>query len=90
MYRGRVRLAGSLQGYGLAVMLDHGDGLESLYAHLSEIRVQTGESIRDGAVIGLSGSSGNADGAHLHFEVWMGGRPVDPVRFFGGPPGESR
>ena len=82
-----MRLAGALQGYGLAVLIDHGEGLESVYAHLSEIRVRQQASVRGGQVIGLSGSSGHARGAHLHFEIWVGGRPVDPVRMLGGPPG---
>lgn len=87
MYRGRVRYARALQGYGEAVQIDHGDGLESLYAHLSEIRVEEGQRVDGGHVIGLSGQSGHSRGAHLHFEVWLHGRPIDPVRFLGGPPG---
>lgn len=87
MYRGRVTLAGNLRGYGLAVQIDHGEGMESVYGHLSEISVTEGSSVSGGQVIGLSGASGDSKGAHLHFEVWVGGRPVDPVRVLGGAPG---
>jgi murein DD-endopeptidase MepM/ murein hydrolase activator NlpD len=83
---GRVEYAGVMRGYGKVVILDHGGGLRSLYAHLSEVQVKTGEEVDGHAVIGLSGMSGDATGPHLHFEVWRYGRPVDPVPLLGGFP----
>jgi hypothetical protein len=56
-------------GYGYMVMIDHGNGWQSLYAHLSSIAVVCGESVGQGAVIGAIGSTGNSSGAHLHFEL---------------------
>lgn len=87
MAPGRVHFAGVMRGYGKVVILDHGDGVRSLYAHLSEVRVQAGDEVKGHDVIGLSGSSGDATGPHLHFEVWRYGRPVDPVPLLGGFPG---
>lgn len=86
MRRGRVLRAGWATGYGWMVMLDHGGGVYSLYAHLSEVRVREGERVGDRGVIGLSGRSGNASGAHLHFEIWRRGWPEDPVPLLGGIP----
>ncbi|MEJ2185448.1 MAG: M23 family metallopeptidase [Gemmatimonadota bacterium] len=86
MAPGRVEFAGVMRGFGRVVILDHGAGLRSLYAHLSEVQVQTGDEVHGHAVIGLSGSSGDATGPHLHFEVWRYGQPVDPVPLLGGFP----
>jgi len=69
-FSGRVEIAGQLGGYGLIVVLSHGDTHETRYAHLSEILVKTGQEIRQGTVIGLVGSTGLATGPHLHFEIW--------------------
>lgn len=87
MAPGRVSFAGVMRGFGRVVILDHGRGLRSLYAHLSEIQVQTGDEVDGHTVIGLSGNSGDATGPHLHFEVWRYGQPVDPVPLLGGFPG---
>lgn len=86
MRRGKVLRAGWARGYGWMVMLDHGGGVYSLYAHLSEVRVREGDRVGDRAVIGLSGRSGNASGPHLHFEIWRHGWPEDPVPLLGGRP----
>jgi murein DD-endopeptidase MepM/ murein hydrolase activator NlpD len=69
-FSGRVEIAGQLGGYGLIVVLSHGDTHETRYAHLSEILVKAGQEIRQGTVIGLVGSTGLATGPHLHFEIW--------------------
>ncbi|RMH22227.1 MAG: M23 family metallopeptidase, partial [Gemmatimonadetes bacterium] len=90
MRGGRVRFAGTMAGYGTVVWLEHGSSVLSVYAHLSELRVRTGERVDGGQIIALSGRSGDARGAHLHFEVWKGGREVDPVQMLGGPPRSSR
>ncbi len=88
MARRTVRFAGTMAGYGLVVWLDHRGGVMSVYGHLSRVLVRAGEAVNGGQVIGLSGHSGNAVGAHLHFEVWRHGREVDPVPLLGGFPGE--
>ncbi|UCC24136.1 MAG: M23 family metallopeptidase [Gemmatimonadales bacterium] len=83
----RVRFAGVQGDYGNVVWLDHGGRVLTVYAHLSEVRVATGEAVRSGQVIGLSGASGNAGGPHLHFEVWRWGTQTDPAPLLGGSPG---
>jgi murein DD-endopeptidase MepM/ murein hydrolase activator NlpD len=77
---GVVRRAGDRDGYGTAVEIDHGNGLTTLYAHASEILVRDGETVTQGQPIARVGQTGRATGSHLHFEVRVGGRPVDPVR----------
>jgi murein DD-endopeptidase MepM/ murein hydrolase activator NlpD len=83
---GRVRFAGEMRGYGRVIWIDHRRGVITVYAHLSEIRVQRGDRIEGGQVVGLSGATGDVTAPHLHFEVWKGGRPVDPVQFLGRRP----
>ena len=65
-------------GYGYAVALDHGNGYQTLYAHLSSTAVRCGQSIGQGNVIGYAGSTGNSTGTHLHFEVRYQGGFVSP------------
>jgi len=77
---GVVRFAGDRGGYGLAVEIDHGGGLTTLYAHASELLVAPGDRVARGQPIGRVGDSGRATGAHLHFEVRQADRPVDPER----------
>ncbi len=86
MKPGRVTHAGPLGSYGIAVILDHGGGLTTLYAHLSLASVETGQDIGDRAQIGLSGQTGNATGPHLHFEIRLHGQTADPIPLLGGPP----
>ncbi len=76
---GVVTRAGTGRGYGNLVVVDHGGGLETRYAHLSRIDVQVGQAVPAGAVVGLVGSTGNSVGPHLHLEVRRGGEVVDPV-----------
>lgn len=78
---GRVAFTGSAGGYGTMVEIDHGNGLSTRYAHLSEILVHEGDQIAIGQVVGLVGSTGRATGPHLHYEVRIDGDPVDPMRF---------
>ena len=68
-------------GYGNAVVLDHGEGITTLYGHLATIRVQSGETVPAGGVIGTIGRSGNATTHHLHFELRVDGEAVDPIPY---------
>ena len=80
--QGRVDYSGSgMRGYGNVVILGHGDGITTLYGHLATIRVQSGETVPAGAVIGTVGRSGNATTHHLHFELRIDGEAVDPVPY---------
>ena len=86
MKRGEVAYAGEMRGYGLVIMIDHGPRLRTVYGHLSEVAVRKGDVVAGGQVIGKSGRSGNATGAHLHFEIQRWGRQEDPVELLGGVP----
>jgi len=68
-------------GYGRMVVIDHGNGLQTRYAHLSEFQVVPGQEVRRGDVIALSGASGRATGPHLHFEVRLMGTAVNPYPY---------
>jgi murein DD-endopeptidase MepM/ murein hydrolase activator NlpD len=74
-----VAFAGEQGGYGLTVVLDHPNGTQTRYAHLSGLSVETGEEVAQGALVGRVGSSGRSTGPHLHFEVLVDGKPVDPA-----------
>jgi lipoprotein NlpD len=87
MKAGTVTFAGEQRGYGMVIVIQHGASVRTLYAHLSRINVQAGQHVETRQLIGLSGKSGNATGAHLHFEIQRWGRPEDPVPLLGGPPG---
>jgi murein DD-endopeptidase MepM/ murein hydrolase activator NlpD len=78
---GRVDLAGWVDGYGRMVEIDHGNGIRTRYAHLSRILVRIGERVVTHERIGLVGSSGRSTGPHLHYEVRIDGRPVNPAKF---------
>jgi murein DD-endopeptidase MepM/ murein hydrolase activator NlpD len=81
---GQVAFAGPLTIYGNAVILDHGLGLQTLYAHLSSIDVKVGDMVTKGQQLGHSGSTGLAVGDHLHFEVLVSGVSVTPVEWWDG------
>jgi murein DD-endopeptidase MepM/ murein hydrolase activator NlpD len=68
-------------GYGLHVIVDHGNGLKTLFGHLSSIEVSVGEEVSLGDEIGLVGSTGNSTGPHLHYEVRLNDAPIDPGPF---------
>lgn len=72
-------------GYGRLVIVDHGNGMHTYYAHLSKINVLPGQEIRQGEVLGLVGSSGRVTAPHLHYEVRVGSTPVNPVRYLKRP-----
>ena len=75
---------GGYAGYGQMVMIDHGNGVQTLYAHLSRVRVRVGEVVRPGDDVGAIGTTGSVTGSHLHFEVRIGGRPVNPANWIAG------
>jgi murein DD-endopeptidase MepM/ murein hydrolase activator NlpD len=81
---GKVVHAGLLGIYGDAVILDHGLGIFSLYAHLSAIRVATGQDVERGDVLGRTGATGLAGGDHLHYSVMLWGVHVDPIEWWDG------
>lgn len=81
MAAGTVQFAGYRGSYGLAVDVDHGNGTISRYAHLSGVVVSPGEKVGGGQLIGQVGSTGNATGPHLHFEVLVDGVPEDPEEY---------
>ncbi len=80
---GVVVSAGPRGGYGNAVVLDHGGGMATLYAHQSKVAVSSGQHVSQGQVIGYVGCTGYCTGPHLHFEVRINGRPVDPTPYMG-------
>ncbi len=79
---GTVTLAGWNSGYGNCVIIDHGGGRATLYAHMSAYSVSKGQKVTKGQRIGSVGSTGNSTGPHLHFEVLINGSAVDPMQFF--------
>ncbi len=84
--RGRVVFAGPRGTYGLAVIIDHGGGLTTLYAHCSKILVSAGSTVGPDTVIALAGNTGRSLGPHLHFEVQKDGVPRDPLLWLAGGP----
>ncbi len=78
---GEVIFTGVRGGYGRTVVIDHGYGLQTHYAHLSRILATKGERVRRGDVIAEMGSSGSSTGPHLHYEVRRAGQPLNPLRF---------
>jgi murein DD-endopeptidase MepM/ murein hydrolase activator NlpD len=71
--------------YGNLVVVDHGNGITTFYGHLSAIRVRVGEPVRRGTVVGLAGSTGRSTGSHVHYEIRVDDRPVNPLMFSGSP-----
>lgn len=78
---GIVSFVGVRSGYGNVVEIDHGRGFKTRFAHLNSMAVQTGQRIALGQRIGAMGTTGRSTGVHLHYEVWMNGRPQNPARF---------
>ena len=78
---GAVSFAGVRNGYGNTVEIDHGGGFKTRYAHLQGFNVAVGQRVGIGQRIGAMGSTGRSTGVHLHYEVWVDGRPQNPARF---------
>ena len=78
---GKVAFAGVKSGYGNCVIIDHQNGFETLYGHLSKIDVRKDETVGKGEKIGTMGSTGNATGVHLHFEISKGGQQQNPMKY---------
>jgi murein DD-endopeptidase MepM/ murein hydrolase activator NlpD len=83
---GTVLFAGEQMGYGLIVIVEHDGELITLYAHNRDLRVKTGQKVREGQVVSTVGDSGRTTGPHLHFEVRKKGVPVDPLDYLGPVP----
>ncbi|WP_405053630.1 M23 family metallopeptidase [Sphingobium sp. MK2] len=79
--RGKISYVGQRQGYGNVVEVDHGNGLMTRYAHLSRFAAKVGQVVARGDTIGGMGSTGRSTGTHLHFEVRLNDRPINPRRF---------
>jgi murein DD-endopeptidase MepM/ murein hydrolase activator NlpD len=90
MAPGRVHFAGTMTGYGKTIIIEHSGRTRTLYAHLSEVHVHSGQVLVGRPVIGLSGATGRVTGPHLHFEVRRNGRAEDPVPLLGGFPRSRR
>jgi murein DD-endopeptidase MepM/ murein hydrolase activator NlpD len=80
---GTVTFAGARGGYGNLVIVDHGDGTETRYAHQHTISVRAGQTVAAGDLLGTVGSTGQSTGPHLHFEFRRDGEPVDPAPLLG-------
>lgn len=78
---GKIIFAGWYGGYGNAIIIDHGGGISTLYGHCSQIFVGVGQEVQKGQAIGAVGMTGDATGPHVHFEVRVNGKPVDPMSY---------
>ena len=78
---GVVVEAGWISGYGYTVIIDHGNGISTLYAHNSDVAVSPGQTVSKGQVVSYSGNTGGSTGPHLHFEVRINGEPTDPMGY---------
>jgi murein DD-endopeptidase MepM/ murein hydrolase activator NlpD len=70
------------RGYGNHVVINHGYGYQTLYAHMSRIKARRGQSVKRGEIIGYVGNTGTSTAPHLHYEVRKGGRPINPINFY--------
>jgi murein DD-endopeptidase MepM/ murein hydrolase activator NlpD len=79
---GTVVNVGRKGGYGNCIIINHGFGYQTLYAHLSKMNVKPGQKVQRGEVIGRVGNTGKSTSPHLHYEVHKGNRSIDPINFF--------
>lgn len=80
-FAGIVTFSGKMRGYGNTIIIDHGNGIESLYGHNYKNLVSEGKNVYKDDQIALVGRSGNASGYHLHFEIRVNGKPIDPLAY---------
>src|SRR5262249_55013914 len=78
---GNVLYTGYYGGYGKVVILSHGKGMSTLYAHMSSVAVSTGQNVQKGDIVGYEGTTGFSTGPHLHFEVRVNGKPNNPLNY---------
>jgi len=78
---GRVEYAGWSSGYGYNVILNHGNGVKTRYAHLRQLWVRTGAQVGQGEGLGKKGTTGRSTGVHLHFEIVINGIAVNPLSY---------
>ena len=78
---GKVSFAGWSSGYGYLVKIDHGSGVETYYGHCSKLYVSAGDTVEAGEQIAAVGSTGNSTGNHLHFEIRLNGKQVNPQKY---------
>ena len=81
---GIVSFSGRNGGSGNLVVLEHGHGYTTLYAHNSSLAVKIGQKVKRGDIISYSGSTGNSTGPHVHYEIWKDGKPVNPINYLKG------
>jgi len=79
---GKVTFTGDKGNLGLVVEIDHGGGFATRYAHMSRLAAKTGSQIRKGEIIGFVGNTGNSSGEHLHYEILLNGKNMDPTKYF--------
>lgn len=82
---GVVQVAGrsdELSGYGIAVLINHSYGYQTLYGHMNDVKVRQGQKVKRGELLGHVGSTGLASGPHCHYEVWLNGNKVNPIYYF--------
>jgi murein DD-endopeptidase MepM/ murein hydrolase activator NlpD len=77
---GMIIKAGQSDGYGLSLEIQHANGFKSKYAHASLIQVKIGDEVKQGQVIAFVGNSGRSTGAHLHYEILISNKPIDPIK----------
>ncbi len=79
-----IRANNAMSGYGNLIILRHGFGYETYYAHLSKYNVRVGQKVKRGDLIGYVGNTGRSEGPHLHYEVHINGKVVNPINFYYG------
>ena len=72
----------SMGGYGNVIIIDHGFGYKTMYAHLQEFKINLGDHVKRGQIIAAVGSTGKSTSPHLHYEVWKNNKPIDPIHYF--------
>jgi len=77
-----IEVKHSINGYGNSIVIDHGYGYKTLYAHMSKIIVKEGQKVKRGTIVGLVGNTGTSTGPHLHYEVRKNNHPINPINFF--------